>query len=156
MSGQGNPICDEARKMLEREIAELEQRLQLYQLLLAVIEGQCSSQERRGRVVVIEYEDGEGSTAARILVSEGLVRLNMVKPLSRSNPYTKYLLRVIRQLEEESPEVRASEEGSGDLIRGITVKGVSRDQVEDLLLAADYVFRRLGLRKREAPRQRQP
>ncbi len=148
---QRNLLCDDARKQLEREIAELEQRLQLYQLLLAVIEAQCGARGR-AKTVVVEYEDEEGRTAARLLIAEGTVRINLLRPLRRGDPYTKYLLRVVRQLEEESPEVTASEEAAGELLHAITVRGLSRDQVEDLLLAADYVFRRLRHRKREPSR----
>jgi hypothetical protein len=141
-------LCGEARKQLEKEIAELEQKLQLYQLLLAIIEAQCGGRAK-AKAVVIEYEDSEGRTTARLLVAEGSVRINLIKPLQRSNPYTKYLLRVARQLEEESPEVSVSEEAAGELVRSIVVQGLSRDQVEDILLAADYVFRRLGFRRKE-------
>ncbi len=153
MAGEDRSLlCDEARKALEKEITELEQKLQLYQLLLAVIEDQCREARKRGRTVVIEYENQQGTTEARILVSEGAVRISLLRPLPRSNPYTKYLLRVVRQLEEESPEVTATEDGGNDVLRGLTVQGVTRDQVEDLLLAADYVFRKMGLRKREPRR----
>ncbi len=150
-------VCEDARKMLEQEIAELEKKLQLYQLLLAMIEAQCGQQSRgRAKTIVIDYEASDGTTTARILITEGVVRMVMLKPLPRTSPYTKYLLRVVRQLEEESPEVTVSEEGGQDSLRSIVVKGLSRDQVEDLLLAAEYVFRKLGFRRRESKRAEQP
>ena len=144
MSQTRPELCAEVKKLLEKEIASLEERLQFYQLLLSIIEANCGKQV--GGTRIIEYYSEDGRPAATIYRTRDSVRIVFIRPFPRLNPYIRYLVRTARQLSEENEQLTVNEEGDGEALKALTIQGLDKDTWEELELAIEYVMKRLKVK----------
>ncbi|HIC98224.1 MAG TPA: hypothetical protein EYP08_00780 [Pyrodictiaceae archaeon] len=89
-------LIEQVRELLEKEIEQLEQKLQLYQLLLSMLDACQEEKGLAGFEVVAEFKRGN-TTIARILKQKDKLVLELTRPIPKQNPYIKYLLKFLLQ-----------------------------------------------------------
>ncbi|ABM79964.1 hypothetical protein [Hyperthermus butylicus] len=135
---------EKLRELLEREIEQLEERLQLLQQLLAVLEECAGSRRvggelRRGR----EFRNREGRVVARIVESRDTVMLAFTRPVPETLPYIKYVLNVLERLRAEEGVDYSVEKREGGVV-SILVTGVDKGVKDDVVAALEYAAMKLS------------
>jgi hypothetical protein len=142
---------EELRELLEKEIEELERRLQLYQQLLSLLD-ECEAAlagALRGRGK--EFRDPEGRVVAVMVTSRDKVTLAFHRPVSESNPYIKYVIRTMKRLAEEGEGIEYSiDKDETGRVRKITVLGVTKDNVDDVVATLEYAAMKIAQRTRQS------
>ncbi len=143
------PSFEELREFLEKEIEELERKLQLYQARLSLLD-ECeaaASMTLRGRGK--EFRDPEGRVVAVLAATREKVSLVFHRPVSEHNPYIRYAIRAIKRLADEGEGIEYSiEKDEMGRIRRITVLGVTKDNVDDVQAALEYAAMKIAQRGR--------
>jgi len=134
-------LIDQVRELLEKEIEQLEQRLQLYQLLLSILDA-CREKGLAGFEVLAEFKHGN-IVIARILKQKEKLILEFTRPMPKANPYIKYLLKRLSQLQEAgSIEYEVEESAQG--IHRIVAKVVDEEALEDTRIDMEFVANKLA------------
>lgn len=134
-------LIDQVRELLEKEIEQLEQRLQLYQLLLSILDA-CREKGLAGFEVLAEFKHGN-IVIARILKQKEKLILEFTRPMPKANPYIKYLLKRLSQLQEAgSIEYEVEESTQG--IHRIVAKVVDEEALEDTRIDMEFVANKLA------------
>lgn len=134
-------LIDQVRELLEKEIEQLEQRLQLYQLLLSILDA-CREKGVAGFEVLAEFKHGN-IVIARILKQKEKLVLEFTRPIPKANPYIKYLLKRFSQLQEAgSIEYEVEESAQG--IHRIVAKVVDEEALEDTRIDMEFVANKLA------------
>jgi len=141
------PRIEELRDLLEREIAELEARLQLYQQLLALLD-ECSTEAlsstrgvRRGK----EFRSRDGRVAARLAATRDTIRLSFTRPVPEQHPYIRYMLTALERLasEYEGLEYTVERDDEGR-ITSVIVTGVSRDSEDEVYAVLEFAAKKVS------------
>ncbi len=123
--------CSSLRDYLRRRIEQLEQELSLLRALYSLVESACGRREQ-----------GYGVVKAR-----NSIRLVLPSPVPKSNPYIRYLLRVLGQLQREyGDKLEYTVEESEGKVKSIVVVGLDRDTYDEVEAAMEYVASKLGIR----------
>ena len=134
-------LIEQIRELLEKEIAQLEQKLQFYQLLLSILDA-CQERGLAGLEVLAEIKRGN-TIIARILRQKDKLVLELARPTPKANPYVKYLLRSLSQLQETgSVEYEVEEDAQG--IRKVVAKVVDDDALEETRVVMVFVAKKLA------------
>ena len=144
---------EDLKKIIEKEIEELERKIKAYTALLEVLE-HCESPyiRRRGEeqeVEVMDFVDSTGNTALSLHVGKQSIRLFFTKPVLSKNPYIKYFVHVLQQLSEENPAMKYDIGVEEDYVKTIIATGLTKNEIEELKIAVEYLVKKLGLRHRE-------
>jgi len=135
-------LIEQVRELLEKEIEQLEQKLQLYQLLLSMLDACQEEKGLAGFEVVAEFKRGN-TTIARILKQKDKLVLELTRPIPKQNPYIKYLLKRLSQLREAgSVEYEVKEDAQG--IQKVITKIVDDDVLEDTRIDMEFVANKLA------------
>ena len=133
-------LIEQVRELLEKEIEQLEQKLQLYQLLLSILDA-CREKELAGFEVLAEFKHGN-TIIARILKQKEKLVLEFTRPIPKANPYIKYLLKRLSQL-QEAGSIEYEVEEDAQSVRRITAKVVDEDALEDTRIDMEFVATKL-------------
>ena len=134
-------LIEQVRELLEKEIAQLEQKLQFYQLLLSILDA-CQERGLAGLEVLAEIKRGN-TIIARILRQKDKLILELTRPAPKADPYVKYLLRSLSQLQETgSVEYEVEEDAQG--IRKVVAKVVDDDALEETRVVMVFVAKKLA------------
>jgi len=135
------------KEFLEKEIEELERKLQLYQAILALLNEQLGLRTQRlgrGR----EFRDSNGRLVAALSHTRDRVILTLYKSVPESDPYMKYALRTLGRLVNESEGLEYSVEKDDDgRIKAIMVLGVTKDNIDDIVATLEYTAMKIASRK---------
>ncbi len=136
---------DDLKELLEREIAELEERLQLYQALLNALE-ECSAAAAlrvaggRGK----EFRDREGRLVAKLIQGRDAATLMFYVPVPMTHPYVKYMLTALERLQEENEGLDINVEKDDDSIRIVTVEGLNKDNIDDVIAVLEFAAKKIA------------
>lgn len=134
-------LIEQVRELLEKEIAQLEQKLQLYQLLLSMLDA-CQERGLADLEIVAEFKRGN-TTIARILRQKNKLVLELAHSIPKANPFIKYLLRSLSELQKSgSVEYEVEEEAQG--IRKVVAKAANNDALEDTKAIMEFVANKLA------------
>ncbi|KSW11822.1 hypothetical protein CF15_03205 [Pyrodictium occultum] len=141
------PRLEEIREALEREIAELESRLQLYQQLLAILDecsGLAGARGRaggRGR----EFRSKDGLVVARLTASRDTMRLMFARPVPERHPYVRYMLNALERLasEYEGLEYTVDRDEEGR-VSSVIVTGVPRDAQDEVHAVLEFTAKKVA------------
>lgn len=141
------PRLEELRELLEREIAELEARLQLYQQLLALLE-ECATGAvptgrgaRRGK----EFRSRDGRVAARLVATRDTIRLSFTRPVPEQHPYVRYMLTALERLaaDYEGLEYTVERDDEGK-VASVIVTGVTRDTEDEVYAVLEFAAKKVS------------
>lgn len=135
------------KELLEKELEELERKLQLYRALLELVNERLGSKTSQENVAGREFRGPDGRLVAVLVHKRDRIVLNLYKPVPESDPYLKYALRVLEKLSGESEAVEYTVEKEDDKVKSITVLGVSKDVVDDVVAALEYTAIKLSSRR---------
>ncbi len=123
--------CSLILDKLRKRIDELKQELELLKQVYTIIELHCKS-------------GGE----AGIHRARNILKLVLPKPVPKSNPYIKYLIRVLKQLQEDyGDKLDYTLEETDEGVKSIVVIGVDKDTYDEVYAALDYVALKLGIKR---------
>jgi len=136
-----NDLLSQVREALEKEIAELEHRLQLYQLLLSILDS-CRETGRSELEEAQEFKTKTGVVYARLLRGRKEVVLVFTEPAPRSNPYTKYMLKALERLKEDYG-VEVDVEGGEEGVRRVRVIADDQDVLDEASTILEFAATKL-------------
>ncbi len=140
MTGR-NDLLSQVREALEKEIAELEHRLQLYQLILSILDT-CRQGQGEELEEAQEFKTKTGGVYARLLRGRKEVVLVFTEPAPRNNPYTKYMLKALERLKEDYGIEVDVEEG-GDGVRRVRVRADDQDALDEARTVLEFAATKL-------------
>jgi len=133
------PGLEELREFLEKEIAELEERLQLLRSLLVFLE-ECSAAAAVGQLggQSQDFHSPDGRLVARLVSRRDTVSLMLFVPVPETHPYIRYVVRALAKLQETSESLEYTIDKEGRYVKKITVMGVNRDNIDDVKAVLEY------------------
>jgi len=139
------PGLDEIREFIEKEIAELEERLQLLRGLLAFLE-ECSAAAAVGQLggQSQDFHSPDGRLVARLVARRDSVMLILFLPVPETHPYVRYVIRALAKLQETSEGLEYTLEREGKYVKKITVMGVNKDNIDDVKAILEYAAMKIA------------
>ncbi|MET1101950.1 MAG: hypothetical protein ABWW69_05705 [Pyrodictiaceae archaeon] len=151
----GQEKLRELKNILMKEIEEMEKRIEMYNMLLGLIDKclKVSGEQPLEEAKRIEYVDKDENTIAVVYLGKRSFRLFFSKPFPQSNPYIKYILHVVEQLEGENENITHSIMGDNENINGIIVNGVSGEEIEEIQAALEYIMKKLAAKPKQSMKE---
>ncbi len=136
---------DEIREFIEKEIEELEERLQVLRSLLALLE-ECSAAAAVGQLggQSQDFHSPDGRLVARMTTRRDTVTLMFFVPVPENHPYIRYVTRALAKIQEGSEGLEYTVDKEGRYVKKITVMGVNRDNVDDVKAVLEYAAMKIS------------
>ncbi len=128
---------EKLKELIEREIAQLEERLKLLKAILVLIE-ECQGGGGVGR----EFRSASGRPVARLVERRDSMMLVFAKPIPEGLPYLKYALSTLERFRGEGL-VEYSVEKRENGIVSILVTNIDRSVRDDVHAVLEFVANKL-------------